>query len=44
MKVNPKGEAPFDQKHSVRRKTFIWLPFTGGLSSFAVILPQPFPW
>jgi hypothetical protein len=22
-------------------KTFIWLPFTGGLSAFAVILPKP---
>lgn len=22
-------------------KTFIWLPFTGGLSAFAVILPSP---
>jgi len=22
-------------------KTFIWLPFTGGISAFAVILPKP---
>jgi hypothetical protein len=22
-------------------KTFIWLPFTGGISAFAVILPNP---
>jgi DNA-binding HxlR family transcriptional regulator len=44
MKVNPKGETPLDQKHNVRRKTFISLPFVGGLSAFAVILPQPFPW
>jgi len=44
MKVNPKGETPFDQKHNVRRKTFISLPFVGGLPAFAVILPQPFPW
>ena len=22
-------------------KTFIWLPFTGGISAFAVILPSP---
>jgi hypothetical protein len=41
MKVNPKAEAPFDQKHNVRRKTFLSLPFVGGLSAFAVILPQP---
>jgi hypothetical protein len=25
----------------VSRKTFIWLPFTGGISAFAVILPKP---
>jgi hypothetical protein len=23
------------------RKPFIWLPFTGGISAFAVILPKP---
>jgi hypothetical protein len=44
MKANLKAEAPFGQIHNVRRKTFIALPFTGGLSAFAVILPQPFPW
>ena len=22
-------------------QTFIWLPFTGGISAFAVILPKP---
>ena len=22
-------------------KTFIWLPFAGGISAFAVILPKP---
>jgi hypothetical protein len=22
-------------------KAFIWLPFTGGISAFAVILPKP---
>jgi hypothetical protein len=22
-------------------KTFIWLPFTGGISAYAVILPKP---
>jgi hypothetical protein len=22
-------------------KTFIWLPFSGGISAFAVILPKP---
>jgi hypothetical protein len=44
MKANPKTEARFAQEHNVRRKTFISLPFTGGISAFAVILPQPFPW
>ena len=44
MKPNPEAEPPFDQEHKVRRKTFISLPFVGGLSAFAVILPQPFPW
>ena len=44
MKAHPKTEAPFRQIHNVRRKTFISLPFTGGLSAFAVILPHPFPW
>ena len=44
MKPNPEAEPPFDQEHTVRRKTFISLPFVGGLSAFAVILPQPFPW
>jgi hypothetical protein len=24
-----------------RSKTFIWLPFAGGISAFAVILPKP---
>jgi hypothetical protein len=24
-----------------RSKTFIWLPFAGGISDFAVILPKP---
>jgi hypothetical protein len=43
MKAPPKTEAPFGQIHNVRRKTFISLPFTGGLSAFAVILPHPFP-
>ena len=42
MKANPKTEAPFDQEHNVRPKIFISLPFIGGLSVFAVILPQPF--
>jgi hypothetical protein len=23
-------------------KTFTWLPFTGGISAFAVILPKPY--
>jgi hypothetical protein len=41
MKTNPKAKAPFDSEHNVRRKTFMWLPFIGGLSAFAVILPQP---
>jgi len=27
---------------AVRPKTFISFPFTGGISAFAVILPQPF--
>ena len=44
MKAPPKTEASFGQIHNVRRKTFISLPFTGGLSAFAVILPHPFPW
>jgi hypothetical protein len=44
MKPNPEAELPFDEEHTVRRKTFISLPFVGGLSAFAVILPQPFPW
>ena len=26
---------------AIPSKTFIWLPFTGGLSAFAVILPSP---
>jgi hypothetical protein len=43
MKANPKTEARFAQEHNVQRKTFISLPFTGGISAFAVILPQPFP-
>jgi hypothetical protein len=42
MTANPKTEAAFDQEHNVRPKTFISLPFVGGLSVFAVILPQPF--
>jgi hypothetical protein len=42
MKANPKTEAPFDQEHNVRPKIFISSPFIGGLSVFAVILPQPF--
>ena len=25
----------------ISRETFIWLPFTGGISAFAVILPKP---
>jgi hypothetical protein len=25
----------------ISRKTFVWLPFTGGISAFAVILPKP---
>jgi hypothetical protein len=25
----------------ISRKTFIWLPFAGGMSAFAVILPKP---
>jgi hypothetical protein len=41
MKTNPEAESSLDQEHNVRRKTFIWLPFIGGLSVFAVILPQP---
>jgi hypothetical protein len=41
MKADPKTKAPFDQEQTARRKTFISLPFVGGLSAFAVILPQP---
>jgi hypothetical protein len=26
---------------AISGKTFIWLPFAGGISAFAVILPQP---
>ncbi len=26
---------------AISRETFIWLPFTGGISAFAVILPKP---
>jgi hypothetical protein len=26
--------------HTLPGKTFIWLPFTGGISAFAVILPK----
>jgi hypothetical protein len=26
---------------TISRNTFIWLPFTGGISAFAVILPKP---
>jgi hypothetical protein len=26
---------------AIPSKTFIWLPFTGGMSAFAVILPKP---
>jgi hypothetical protein len=26
---------------AISRKTFIWLPFTGGISAFAVVLPKP---
>jgi hypothetical protein len=26
---------------AIPSKTFIWLPFTGGISAFAVILPKP---
>jgi hypothetical protein len=44
MKADPKTKAPFDQEQTARCKTFIWLPFAGGLSAFAVVLPQPFPW
>ena len=44
MKAHPKTEAPFGPIHNVRRKTFISLPFTGGLAAFAVILPHSFPW
>jgi hypothetical protein len=25
----------------ISRQTFIWLPFSGGISAFAVILPKP---
>ena len=25
----------------IHSKTFIWLPFAGGISAFAVILPKP---
>jgi hypothetical protein len=42
MKASPKAEVPFDQEHNMRRKTFISLPFIGGISAFAVILPEPF--
>ena len=41
MKADPKTKAPFDQEQTARCKTFIWLPFVGGLSPFAVVLPQP---
>jgi hypothetical protein len=27
--------------YAIPSKTFIWLPFTGGISVFAVILPKP---
>jgi hypothetical protein len=26
---------------TISRETFIWLPFAGGMSAFAVILPKP---
>jgi hypothetical protein len=26
---------------AISRETFIWLPFAGGVSAFAVILPKP---
>jgi hypothetical protein len=26
---------------AISRETFIWLPFAGGMSAFAVILPKP---
>jgi hypothetical protein len=26
---------------AIPAKTFIWLPFTGGISAFAVVLPKP---
>jgi hypothetical protein len=26
---------------ALSRNTFIWLPFTGGISAFAVVLPKP---
>jgi hypothetical protein len=26
---------------AISRETFIWLPFAGGISAFAVILPKP---
>jgi hypothetical protein len=32
---------PHSTTGGVSRKTFIWLPFTGGISAFAVILPKP---
>jgi hypothetical protein len=46
MKVLPlKKFASKDNAHFTNggssRKTFIWLPFTGGISAFAVILPKP---
>jgi hypothetical protein len=28
---------------AITEKAFIWLPFTGGISAFAVILPKPRP-
>jgi hypothetical protein len=42
IKADPKTEASFDQEQTARCKTFIWSPFVGGLSAFAVILPRPF--
>jgi hypothetical protein len=39
-KIASKFNPPFTTG-SISRKAFIWLPFTGGISAFAVILPKP---
>ena len=43
MKVNPKGETPFDQRHNVRRKTFISFHLSEDFLLLQSSCRSPFP-